>query len=698
MSVPVGMRFLKPVIERAGDASDLAKNGYPLGSLKAVLSDCAGQPDWRRRADIAHAYYDIGKQLSEEKLQKIRWEMNIEPRQTNLIHGVVNGVLGQEAKQRSDVMVAADDEDFQDIADVGSAKMEEARRESYADMAISNAYASQVKGGLGWVEVSRATDPLDPPYRVKDVHRREIYWDWRTTDIGLESAAWLVRKRWHDLDEAVAMMPQFRDVLMHSVSNDWSLLDFSDENSFISQRTMATAWRAEREFSTTMRRDEWMDSDRRRIKFYEVWYRVPAEAVVIQTSPTRRLLYNPNNQVHVQAVARGAKVFKTVTRQMRMALFAGPHRLIDTATNRRHFPYIPFFAFRDDEDRSPYGLIEGMISPQDSYNERRQMVDWMLKARQTYIDNDALDTEYNTIADVRRTSNRPDFSAVLNATRRNANGVRVEAQFQLQREQLDVMMNDKQAIQDVPRIYSTQLGDAPTGVTSGVAINSLTEAGAVAMGELNDNYRFGRQRVHEQLLDLIFEDHLAEDLQVRIGNGQNRRTVVLNTWTQEGAPLNRVEDAPLSIGLGDIPSSPAFRMQEQQQLATMIQALQANPAAMNILAPAYLEGGSHPNRKQMADDLRRATGQPVAGDRQAQQAAQQQQEQERAKAAALAEAKAIADIAETRSKTDLNNAKAGIERAKETQIGFDIGTAATTPPEQAERDPIEDSISEAMTA
>jgi hypothetical protein len=434
MSMQVGMRFLKPVIERAGDAFDMAKNGYPVGSLKAILSDINGQPQWRRRADIAHAYYDIGKQLTEEQKHKIRWEMQIEPRQTNLIHGVINGVLGQEAKQRSDVRVESDDDEFQDVSDVGSVKLKEATRESYADLAISNAYASQCKGGIGWVEVSRASDPLDYPYRITDVHRKEIFWDWRCTDIGLNTAAWLVRSRWHDLDEAVAMMPQFREVLMHSAGNDWAMLDFSDETTYVGQNTLANAWRAEREFSTTMRRDEWMDSERRRIKFYEVWYRVPAEAVVIQTGPTRRLLYNPNNRVHVEAVARGAKVYKSTTRQMRMALFAGPHRLIDVATDRRHFPYVPFFAFRDDEDRSPYGLIEGMISPQDSYNERRQMVDWMLKARQLSIDNDALDAEYNTIEQIKRTANRPDFSAVLNANRKNANGVRMESQLQLQRE------------------------------------------------------------------------------------------------------------------------------------------------------------------------------------------------------------------------------------------------------------------------
>jgi hypothetical protein len=225
----------------------------------------------------------------------------------------------------------------------------------------------------------------------------------------------------------------------------------------------------------------------------------------------------------------------------------------------------------------------------------------------------------------------------------------------------------------VPRIYSTQLGDAPTGVTSGVAINSLTEAGAVAMGELNDNYRFGRRRVHEQLLDMIFEDHMAEELPVIMGSGQSKRTITLNTWSPEGAPLNRVEDAPVSVGLSDIPTSPAFRMQEQMQLATMIQAMQGNPAALNLLGAAYIENSALTNRQQIADDFRRSTGQAVSGDRQAAAEAQQkndqrmaEQEQMQKAAATIGMEKEAALIEKTKSETELNNSRA-------TQIGFEMG-------------------------
>ena len=692
-------RPLAPIDRHSERQADEAKDGYSLGALEELVSDCQGQPDWRARADVAHAYYDMGKQLTPERERFIRVEMGIEPRQTNLIHGVINGVLGQEAKARSDIRIEADDEDFQDVADVLSKGMKEAQREANVDMAVSNGYAGQVKGGLGWVEVSRATDPLDYTYRVQDVHRNEIWWDMRAKRLDLSDARWLCRKRWQDLDETVAMMPQFREILTSAV-NGWDLVNLPEDRDGISMRS---AWNSER--TTTIRRDEWCDTARRRIKLYEVWYRVPAETVVLHVGPSKRIAYDEANPLHVEAVSRGrVKISKAITRQVRMAIFAGPHRLLDKGTTRRSFPYIPFFAFRDDQDMSPYGLVEGMISPQDEYNERRQMVNWMVQARQLVLDADALDEKTNNLHDIRRTFGRPDFVAVLNPNRVNKGaGFKMGNDLSMQKEQVDVMQDAKMLIQEIPRVYSTQLGQAPTGVTSGVAINSLTEQGVVAMGELNDNYRFGRKMVYEELMALIIEDHSDEDLRVAMGMGDSRRVVVLNSWDPKtGAPMNRVKDAPVKVGLSDVPTSPAFRMQEQQQIAAMLAALGTNPAAMNILAPVYIEGSGIENRKAIADDLRRATGVPVAGDRQAQQAAQQRQEQQMQEREAVAKAMADADMAEKASKVRLNDAGATLKYAQAHNTGHSMAMGLqqmerdmTAPPEDPEQEQINAALAEA---
>lgn len=684
------MKPIKPPFDGASASIDHTKGGFSLYALEQLVRDCDGQPDWRPRADLAHAYYDF-KQLSPEKQIRIRVDMGIDPRQTNLIHGVINGVLGQEARARSDVTVSADDDELADVSDVLSKAMKEAQRETNADMAVSNGYAGQVKGGLGWVEVSRASDPLDYPYRVEDRHRNEIYYDWRATDLGLKSARWQVRVRWEDLDEAEALMPEHRDILRSAV-NGWNLAGIPDDLNSV----MYSAYNNQRR--TTIRQDQWLDSTRRRIKFFEVWYRVPAEVVVMQIGPTRRIMFDAQNPLHQEAMRRGrVKLHRAVTRQIRMALFAGPHRLIDIGTAKRNFPYVPFFAFRDDQDRSPYGLIEGMISPQDEYNDRRQMINWMLRARQLMIDNDALDTTYNSIADVQDTAGRPDMTVVLNANRKNANGVKIGNDMQLQKEQIDVMQDAKQLIQDVPRVYGTQLGNAPAGVTSGIAINSLTEQGAIAMGELNDNYRYARRAVYEQLLDLIVEDHLEEELKVMVGSGSSRRVIVLNTWGPNGEPMNRVKDAPIKVGLAEVPNSPAFRMQEQQQLGTIIQALSGDPQALAVLTPAYIEASSMPNRQQAADDLRRMKGIPTAGDRQAQQQNQQAQTELANQASQLQTRGAAAAVAKTEAEAEKTLALARKEHAQ-AELLTQQSQRLSQPQSANEDDLIQQALADAQAA
>lgn len=631
---------LKPVNEHGNSVShrDEAKGGYSLTALEDLLSDCDTQPEWRPRADKAHAYYDFQKQLTPEKIQKIRQQWGIEPTQINLVHGVINGVLGQEAKSRTDVKLEADDDDFADATEALNQKHKEAQRETNIDMMTSGMYADGVKGGVGWVEVSKATDPLDYPYRVKVINRRDIWWDMRPgMDLGLAECRWQVRKRWVDLDEAVAAMPEHKDILKACIYG-WDTFNLPDDDA----NPLTLAYNRER--NTRIQRQDWADARRRMVKFYEVWYRVPAETVVIEMARGRAVQLDPSNPLHVQAVERGLyPVRKTKTMQIRMALFAGPHRLLDTGTTRRRFPYIPFFAFRDDEDGSPYGLIEGMIAPQDEFNDRRQMVNWMLQARQLQMDSDALDLSHNTISDVVETMMRPDFVAITNPNRRNAQGLRIGNDLQLQREQFELMQDSKQLIQDVPRVYSSMLGNAATGVTSGVANNLLIEQGMVAMGELNDNFRFARRLVHESLLDLIVEDHLDEDLQVRVGTGKGRRTIVLNTWGPNGEPINRIKDAPIRVGLSDVPSTAGMRMQEQQLLGQVIQALAGVPQALAVLAPAYVEGSTLSNRKQMAEDLRTALGVPQAEDKEAAMQAQQQAQQAAQEAQAIQKAVATAE-------------------------------------------------------
>lgn len=617
----------------AGAGRDFAGAGaFSLYALERMLRDCAEQPEWRLRAKLCAAYYD-GKQLTELQRWRLR-EEDLEERAINLIRPVINSVLGQEAKSRTDVKVEADDDEHSDVAEVTSSKLKEAERETCAHMAVSEAYASMVKKGLGWVHVGRNSDPLAYPYRFEAVPVDEIWWDWRGQrgPTLLDQCRWLVRMRMIDLDEVEAAMPKFKEILRRSVNGWENAIDI--DGAHVGQPEhieLMEAFYNERRFNLTVSKHDWVDSARKMIRMYEVWYRVPATVAVLHLGPTKRVVYDEKDPRHVQAVARGlVKVTKGITSQVRRALYAGPHRLIDEATTKRRFPYIPFFAFRDDEDGSPYGLIDGMIAPQDEYNERRHRIQWMLKARQIQMDSDAVDTEYNSVAEIAETAMRPDMVAITNPNRANKQNaaIKISNDLQMQPEQFNIMADSKQLIQDVAGRYASQLGNRPAGVTSGIANSLLIEQGEQAMGEMNDNYAYARRAGFECLVEEILEDHKAERMRVPIGTGKSRRVVVLNDWNGEtGMPINHVKDATIKTALAETPNTPAYRQQLQQQLATIIQALGNNPKATAILAPAYIETTSMNNRQEFADALRKAEGLPVPGDKEGQAKADALQEQ-----------------------------------------------------------------------
>lgn len=702
---------LTPVRDDTVDAAtayDQAGSGaFNLTRLVNLVRDCDNQPNWRVRADLAVAFVD-GKQFTPLQEQALIAEGLQDVKPTNLVGRVVRSICGSEAKARTDIKVEADDDETADVCDVLNQGMKEAQRESYADMAVSEGYFGQVAAGVGWVEVAEATDPLAYPDRVAAVHRSEIYWDFKATDVIARDARWQVRIRWADLDELEAQMPQYK-ALLRNVSNGWSgLLMVDDFREDESRRTMIDRQGDETKWSAYRRRSDWYDSARKRVKLYETWYKCPAIGVILSLGPTRNILFDPRNQMHVAAINSGkVKVSKQLTTQVRMSLFAGPHRLYDIGTTKRDFPYVPFFAYRDDEDLSPYGLVEGMISPQMEYNARRIRINWMLRARQLVMDNDALDTKANTLADIADQINRPDLVVILDKNRVNKGegAFRLGQDLQLQKEQIEVMQDAKQLIQDVPGVYGSQLGQAASGVTSGIANSLLIEQGAVAMGDLNDNYRHSRRKVFELLLENQVNRLKNLQLAQTIGRGSAKRVVILNQWDpQQQIMVNNVADAPVRVGLGEVPSTPSFRMQQQQQIATIIQALAgSSPQAVAVLAPSFVEATDLPDRMERADDLRRATGIPTSSDR---KAAQQQQAQQQADQAAqkqlqlaaqhLGLEKEAADINKTKSETELNNAKS-------VQLGFDIGLAHSTALQPAEPDPdaqrqalIDDAMKEAM--
>lgn len=634
---------------------DLTDTALPRAQVEMFLREIKHQPQWRREADRAADYYD-GNQLSPETVEKLK-DRGQPPLIANLIKPTIDTVLGMEAKTRTDWRVRPEDDEEcdDDLAEALSLKLKHAEIESRADRAVSDAYAAQCKAGLGWVEVAREHDPFKCPYRVKYVHRREIFWDWRAEQPDLSDARYLVRRRWLELEHAIALMPQYA-TLFRMTTGGWAGFDpLLEQDSRLVQ-----SWEIERD--TRIAAVDWRDIQRMRICLYEIWYRKWVRGYIMTLPNGTTMEVDFNNPRHNEAIVAGiAKVKQATFQKVRLAWYTGPHFLYDVPSPYKHnqFPYVPFFGYREDLTNVPYGMIRAMISPQDEINARKSKMLWSLNSRRVVTDSDAV-IDHNKAADEVA---RPDAYIILNANRKPTSQFRVDTGGELAAQQFQAMQEGKQEIAEASGIHKTMMGQQ-SGATSGLAINSLVEQGLNTLAEINDNYRYARRLVGEMLFELVKQNLMQGPSRVIVGEGKNKKVITLNQPAideQTGQPftLNDVAKVKAKVVLDDIPSTPTYRMQQLQMLTEITKSLP--PQLQGFVVDFVIEATDMPKRHELAERLRAAVG---IKDPEQQQAAMQAQAEAAQAQQAQQQKLFVLDAAEAAARIRKLNAEADEKQAR----------------------------------
>jgi len=632
-----------------GMPEDLEDSALPRGQVEMFLREIKHQPHWRREADRAADYYD-GNQLSPEAVEKLR-ERGQPPLITNIIKPTIDTVLGMEAKSRSDWRVRPEDDEEcdDDLAEGLSVKLKHAEIESRADRAVSDAYAAQIKAGLGWVEVAREHDPFKCPYRVRYVHRREVFWDWRAEQPDLSDARYLIRRRWLELEHAIALMPQYA-TLFRMTTGGWAGFDpLMEQDSRLVQ-----SWEVERD--TRIAAVDWRDIQRMRICLYEIWYRKWVRGYTLTLPNGMVMEADFSNPRHNEAIVAGiAQVKQATFQKVRLAWYTGPHFLYDVPSPYKHnqFPYVPFFGHREDLTNVPYGLIRSMTSPQDEVNARKSKMLWSLNSRRTVADSDAV-LDHNRAAEQVA---RPDAYIILNANRKPSSTFRVEPGGELATQQFQVMQEAKQEIAEASGIHKAMQGQQ-SGATSGIAINGLIEQGMNTLAEINDNFRYARRLVGEMLFELVKQNLCQGPGKVTIGEGSQKKVIVFNQPamdpdTGQQIIVNNVAKVKAKIVLDDVPSTPTYRMQQLQMLTEITKSLP--PQLQGFVIDFVIEATDMPKRHQLADRLRAAVG---IQDPEQQKAAAAQQQQAQAMAQDMQHKTFVLDAAERAARIRKLNAEA----------------------------------------
>jgi hypothetical protein len=571
--------------------------------IEKILGDLRNEPPWRSAAATEMAYY-ANHQLSRTRLDELE-ERGMEPVVRNIIFSSINSLLGLEERNRQDWRVSANGEQDTDEAVALSRKLHEVERLSAADRACSDAFAHQVKIGVGWLEVRDNHDPFGYPVVCDVPQWQEMWWDWRARKPLLDDARFILRRKWFDADVLAALFPGKAKLIENAIEGwpNWFSGAWEPGSADID---LGSAF--DREMTWSLGETEWRQSERKRLALFEVWYRKVEIGVVLRV-PEQELVveFDKANPIHVMLAESGmGSVSKASITRMRRAYWVGPHKLADGPSPYAHsyFPYVPFFGFREDETGIPFGLIRLQKSAQDEANRRLSKMDWLLNAKTLIADSDAFDQI--DWSEVIEEAGRPDAALPLNPRRTNPGQVpKIQEHADMSAQQFSVLQDALKWISEVGGIYQAMLGKS-SEQQSGVAINSLVEQGSTTQGELFGNYRLARTRVGELLLAQTKRMLEGREFGVSISKGSRKVQVAFNRALDDGSISNALTGLRTRVELSDVPSTPTFRQQMLNQLTDLAKSLPGE--LQGVLIPTIVRGTDLPNKDEVAQLLEQAMG------------------------------------------------------------------------------------------
>jgi hypothetical protein len=576
-----------------------------------IVREAIYQPAWRATADREIDYAD-GNQLASDLLERQRL-LGIPPAKENIIGPAIRAVCGYEAKTRTDWRVTPDgDPQGQDIADAMNYKLNQAERHSGADKALSDAFKPAAAVGIGWIEVTRASNTIEFPYKCRAVNRNEIWWDMQGQEDDLSDCRWMYRRRWIDRQRAARMFPQHEQIILTS-HDKWvgevSGVLFDGGQSTGLQQAMDTerAW--------TVGEDHWYNIENQQVCITELWYRRWQTVVILRAHNGRTVEFDKSNPMH-QAVlqAKRGVLEQQIIPRMRMAYFMGPHKLHDGQTPHPHdkFPYVRMIGYKEDMTGVPFGLVRDMIFPQDNLNASISKLRWGMASSRTVRTDGAVAM---TDQMFRQMSSRVDADIILDAQHMALPGARFEVNrdFQLNSQQFQLMDDSRRAIERVSGVSSSFMGQKGTA-TSGVQEQTQLEQSQVSIADLMDNFKDARKLVGELLMALITHD-MGEEEQTIVIEGDTinpERTIVLNKPEMNphtGTPYmsNDVQRARLTVALEDVPSTSSFRAQQLNSLSETIKSMP--PQLQQATMPFLIDLMDLPRKKQVVEVLRKASEQ-----------------------------------------------------------------------------------------
>jgi hypothetical protein len=572
----------------------------------------------------------------------------------NEVAPMVDWVIGTERRTRVDWRVLPRTEDDVEMADTKTKVLKYVSDINRVPFVRSRAFADAVKSGVGWIDDGVRDDPTQDILYSKYEDWRNVIWDSSGYELDLSDSRYLFRWRWVDEDIAMMMFPGRRHVISSAVEEAAHYTtDGWEEDTWYSPADMNNVKTGTLYASGV---GQLADAKRRRVKLIECQYRKPATVKVVADGPLKGLILNNGDEALANAVATsGSFIVDKVMMRVHIAVFTESHMLGSGPSIFRHnrFSLTPIWCYRRGRDRLPYGIIRRVRDIQQDLNKRASKALFLLNTNQIIADEGAVD-DFDVLRDE---ADRPDGLIV----KKPGKEIVIRRDTDAATGQIQMMTLDAQGIQKSAGVSQENLG-RQTNAVSGEAIKARQLQGSVVTTEPFDNLRFATQVQGEKQLSLT-EQFYTQEKVVRLTGSKGALE-----WVKINVPEVQADGSVRFIN--DITASAAdFVVSEQDYAGTLRQvmfeslnqmATRLPPEVALRLMTIAMDFSDLPNKDEVAEQIRKLTGdrdpnKPMTPE-EAQQAERQMQAQ--AEALQMQRQQAMLALEEQQAKVREINAKA----------------------------------------
>jgi hypothetical protein len=548
----------------------------------------------RRLMQMDEDFYDHD-QWDHESLAILQ-KRGQEPLTYNVVAQSINWVLGTERRTRTDFKILPRNKGARGSAEKKSHLLKYLSDVNKTEFHVSRSFADAAKVGLGWIESGVQDDSEGEPIYEAHASWRSIIYDTAAQDLDLEDARFMFRTKWSDLDTACALFPDRKGIIEASTSShfEWgAFLDRHGDEAMDSQEYLTDT--ADGRYNSiehpTYRRD--------RVRLIEAWFKIPVTEKRMAGGEFKGEIYDPDSLGHQVSISSGfAEVRERLTQRVHVMIMTLNGVLWLSPSPYRHnkYPFTPIWGYRKASDSTPYGIIRGMISAQKDLNKRLSKALSILNSNKTIMDEGAV----ADLDEFEEEISRPDAIIV----KRPGKELRIDVDRDLASAHLDIMNLSMSMVQTLSGITDEAMGRT-TNATSGKAIQSRQEQGAMSTAAIFDNLRFARQIHGEKVLSLV-EQFMTEEKTFRI---TNRRGSPDYVTINDGLPDNDIVQSKADYIISEDAWNASLRQAAVQQfMEVLTQIGPVAPQIVMVLLDLMVEMMDLPSGDEVVNRIRQVTG------------------------------------------------------------------------------------------